>query len=336
MKTLARSSALILATLVAVSFTVCAQANELAARGGQSAGFVIHDAAQVERDFCRWEDGRLYLLLPGGARYELVPTTADAAITNAGDGSFHPFDASEVRATLEAVRYPLARIAADIYVLPYPRRSGLESAAGPGLILLSPGVRDLSVEHQHAELTHELGHVVQYALLADNNETGWQRYRALRGIGDESAYSADAVHANRPHEIFAEDFRALFGDALANYSGTIENAALAHPGSVVGLASFFSDLADQSLASHVRVIAGNAHASRGAVRFGRSGSQLVALDVFDVSGRRIATVSPTAATSGVEWAWDGRDRHGRAVQSAVVFARARDGQGGIARVTRLQ
>lgn len=335
MKPLVRSSALILATLVTVSLSVCAQANELDARGGQSAGFVIHDASEVERDFCRWEDGRLYLLLPGGARYELVPSTTDAAITNVGDGSFHPFDASEVRAALGAVRYPLARIAADIYVLPYPRRNGLESAAGPGLILLSPGVRELSVEHQHAELIHELGHVVHFALLADNDAIGWQQYRAVRGIDDESAYSADAVHANRPHEIFAEDFRALFGDALANYSGTIENATLTSPGSVAGLTSFFSDLADQSLASHIRVIAGNARASRGAVRFGRSGSLLVALDVFDVSGRRVATVSPTAASNSIEWAWDGRDTHGRAVQSAVVFARARDGQGGVARVTRL-
>ena len=50
-----------------------------------------------------WEVG-------GGARYELVPSAADPAITNAGDGAFHPFDVAEVRSTLAAVRYPLERI----------------------------------------------------------------------------------------------------------------------------------------------------------------------------------------------------------------------------------
>lgn len=324
------------AVLVGLTLPMTAEGNELTARGGQSAGFVIHDAAQVERDFCRWEDGRLYLVLPGGVRYELVTSTSDPAITNPGDGVFHVFDTAEIRSALESVRFPLERISADIYVLPYPRRAGLESAAGPGLILLSPGVRELSPEHQHAEVTHELGHVVQHALMPDTDAQAWQQYRSLRGIDDEAKYSGDAAHANRPHEIFAEDFRALFGDALANYSGTVENNELTDPRMLSGLTRFLSDLAQRTLAPALQVVAGDARASRGTVRFGRRGTQSVALDVFDVTGRRLASVVPIVSTNGVEWAWDGRDAHGRAVQSAVVFARARDGQGGTARVTRLQ
>ncbi|MEO5987733.1 MAG: hypothetical protein ABIU54_10380, partial [Candidatus Eisenbacteria bacterium] len=248
----------------------------------------------------------------------------------------HVFDATEIRNTLENVRFPLEHVAADIYVLPYPRRVGLESAAGPGLILLSPGVRPLSAEHQHAELTHELGHVVQFAFMPDADAAGWEQYRSLRGIVDEIAYSAEAAHANRPHEIFAEDFRALFGDALANYSGTIENNALQYPLQVAGLPRFLSDLTQAPLASSLQVVAGDARASRGTVRFGRGGTQAASLDVFDVTGRRLATVNPMVSVNGTEWAWDGRDANGRAVKSAVVFARARDGRGGAARVTRLQ
>ncbi|MEO5987595.1 MAG: hypothetical protein ABIU54_02190, partial [Candidatus Eisenbacteria bacterium] len=89
-----RTLAQTLAVLTVVTLPMSARANELDARGGHSAGFVIHDAAEVERDFCRWEDGVLYFLLPGGARYELAPSTSDPAITNAGDGSFHVFDAT--------------------------------------------------------------------------------------------------------------------------------------------------------------------------------------------------------------------------------------------------
>lgn len=331
---IAQSTAL--AALIALALAGRAQGNELRAQGGQGEGFVIHDAAEVERNFCRWDDGRLYLVLPGGARYELVHSPADPVITNKGDGAFHTFDVEEVRSTLAAVRFPLERVSADIYVLPYPRRAGLESAAGPGVILLSPGVMELSVEHQHAELTHELGHVVQFALMSDANVRAWQQYRALRGIGDVAEYSAEASHSDRPHEIFAEDFRVLFGDALANYSGTIENPVLAHPRSVPGLQAFFAGLATQSFANSLQVIAGDALASRGAVRFGRGGTRLSALDVFDVTGRRLATVSPRTSGGGIEWAWDGRDTQGRAVESVVVFARARDGEGGTARVTRLQ
>ena len=155
---LALASTLVLAAAV--------RANEL----GSSAhvtGFVIHDANETLRDYCSWNGATLVFTVPGGDSWELVTSTSDPSITNPGDGSFHAFDAAEVRSALAGVRYPLGRISADVFILPYPRRAGLESAAGPGLILLSPGVRTLPVAQQHAEFTHELGHVVQYALMPD-------------------------------------------------------------------------------------------------------------------------------------------------------------------------
>jgi len=306
-----------------------ARANELGV-GARPTAFVIHDADDTMRNYCHWEGSTLIFALPGGASWELVTSTSDPAIVNPGDGQFHPFDAAEVRSALAGVRYPLQHVAADIFLLPYPRRLGLESAAGPGLILLSPGVRPVSAEQQHAEFTHELGHVVQYALMPDADTTSWNDYRRMRGIADESVYSADAIHADRPHEIFAEDFRALYGDAEANYSGSIENPAIAYPTSVSGLAAFVSALSAAPLAaSPLMVVAGAPH---GAVMLARNGSGAAPLDLFDVLGRRVASVMPTADASGCHWSWDGRATSGVRVTGTVVFARVRDGLGGVTRV----
>src|SRR5436309_4522093 len=209
----------ILSMLLPVVLPLCsAGADELSA-SSSARTFSIHDAASTLRDYCSTStDGRLWFTLPDGPSFELVTSTQDPAILNPGDGAFHPFDVAEVQAALSSVRFPLGTIGAEVFILPYPRRVQIESAAGRGVILLSPGVRPLSTEHQHAEFVHELGHVVQYALMPDGDPR-WSEYRSLRAIGDASRYSALSAHADRPHEIFAEDFRALFGGATANYSG---------------------------------------------------------------------------------------------------------------------
>ena len=286
----------------------------------------IHDAAETLRDWCVTDaQGLLWLVLPGGARYELVTSVSDDVITNPGDGSFHPFDALEVRTALATVSYPLDDVVADVFILPYPRRADLGSAAGPGLILLSPGVYPLPSTQQHAEAVHELGHVVQHAHLPDTDADGWSRYRTLRGIEDTSVYYDEAEHADQPHEIFAEDFRALFGGALATSTGTIENATLALPDQVPGLEDFLFSLAGARL---TLALGAAPNPSRGAVAFSRAGTAPAALEVFDVAGRRLATLRPTTgADGGQRWSWDGRDDSGRRVGPGVVFARASDGSG---------
>lgn len=322
-----------LAVVAALAFTApAAGATELGS-GAHPSGLRIHSADETLGQYCAWSGGTLVFTIPGGASWELVTSTDDSVVTNPGDGEFHPFDPAEVQRALDGVRYPLERISAEVFILPYPRRLGLESAAGPGLILLSPGVRALAPEQQHAELTHELGHVVQYALMPDTDTEGWNRYRGLRGIEDETVYFAGAAHADRPHEIFAEDFRALFGDALANSAGTIENAALTYPTQVVGLDSFMQSFAGLGIRPGSLALLGDG--SRGAVRLARSGHSPAPLDLFDVSGRRLATLAPQADRTGATWVWDGRDASGRQVRSTVVFARARDGQGGTTRIVRL-
>jgi len=309
------------------------------ARAGDSgtasatAGIRIHSAEETLRDYCRWSGGVLVFTIPGGASWELVTSTDDPAISNPGDGSFHPFDVTQVELALAGVRYPLGRVSADVYVLPYPRRAGLESAAGPGLILLSPGVRPLTLAQQHAEFAHELGHVVQHVVLPDSDTENWARYRALRGIEDGGVYSGSATHADRPHEIWAEDFRVLFGPQLANTAGTIENAELAYPTQVAGLSTFMQSLAGASARPGALAVLGGG--ARGAVRLARAGGAPAPLDLFDVTGRRVATLAPATDAAGTTWTWDGRDAGGRSVRGAIVFARARDGLGGTARIVRL-
>ena len=307
------------AALVSVAAALPASANEIAARSTAS-GLRIHEPEEVLRDFCRREeDGSLWLVIPGGATWELVTSTMDGAIANPGDGSFHPFDAAEVEAALAQVRYPLDGLDADIYLLPYPRRGALDSGAGPGLILLSPGVTPVSVPQQHAEFVHELGHVVQYRWMPDSDDR-WSDYRNRRGIEDASLYSSASIHAYRPHEIFAEDFRALFGGALATYSGSIENPSLQLPAAVAGLDGFLRGLvADAPIASRLVV----ANPARGAVTFALAQNVAAPIDLFDVGGRRIATLDPVASGAQTVWRWNGRDAGGRVAAAGVLLVKVR-------------
>ncbi len=304
-----------------LSLTAAAGRGDEVSAGASASGLAIHGPGETLRDYCREEDGALWLVLPGGTRFELVTSTSDPLIANAGDGSFHPFDESVVREALSQVRFPIGELPAEVYILPYPRRTGLQSAAGARLILLSPGVMALTAEQQHAQVVHELGHVVQYALMPDAEVDLWSRYRQLRGITDTERFRADAPHADRPHEIFAEDFRALFGGALANYSGTIENATLCMPQKVSGLDAFMMGLAGTSLV--VGRLEAFPNPSRGAVGFRRQGGAPGPIDLFDLAGRRVAMLAPRPSAGGWSWRWDGRDERGNATGPGVVFARVR-------------
>jgi hypothetical protein len=297
-------------------------------------GIVIHDAVEVLQRFCQWEDGRLFLQLPGGARHELVHDINDPVIANPGDGAFHPYEPAVVRQALAEVRFPLAGIGAEVFLLPYPRRAALESAAGPGLILLAPGVRPLSATHQHAEFVHELGHVVQYALMPDRDAERWDAYAALRGLDLAGQHTAESIHCDRPHEVFAEDFRALFGGALANDTRTIENPELSYPTEVPGLAGFFLGLVPVAAPTATARLSGP-QVARGAIVFSRGGTDAAALEVFDITGRVLVTLAPTVQAGSVSWTWDGRDADGTR-RTGVFFARARDTRGGATRVTVLR
>ena len=115
-----RLAAALATGVLPVLVAAAASANEItAAVVPTSGGIVVHDAAETLRDWCRADDqGLLWLELPGGVRYELITSIDDPAIANRGDGSFHPFEATEVAAALAAVSYPLDGIAAAGAILP--------------------------------------------------------------------------------------------------------------------------------------------------------------------------------------------------------------------------
>lgn len=318
--------------VLAVACVAPAAANEVSA-SSLSTGIRIHDAAETLREYCTSDaDGRTWLVLPGGRQFELVTSTGDPAIANPGDGAFHPFEAPVVGAALAAVRYPLGGLNVEIFLLPYPRREALESGAGPGLILLAPGVTPLAPEQQNAQLVHELGHVVQYQWMPDGDDR-WTDYRRRRGIEDTQRFSSTAMHADRPHEIFAEDFRALFGGSLATYSGSIENTELAYPMQVPGLTGFFLELSVPATSPALRLLGANP--ARSATQFAAGGREAAMLDLFDVSGRRIASLAATLTGADRRWTWDGRDERGGRVPPGVFLARVRDARGATTRFTWL-
>src|SRR5262245_10449144 len=283
---------------IACTMNVC-RSDEVSARVS-TLGLTVHGPEETLASYCHEENGVLWLVLPSGSRFELLTSTCE--LPNPGDGAFHPFDEAIVRSALAAARFPTSGVTAEVFILPYPRRDGLQSAAAPQLMLLSPGVTPLSTEQQHAAVLHELGHVIQYQFMPDGAADLWSRYRHLRGIADELRFSADAPHADRPHEIFAEDFRVLFGDALANYSGSIENETLRSPRAVPGLDAFIASLSGALMASES--FRGFPNPTRGALSFRRDGVSAEALDLFALSGRRLAAVTPTPPGEVLPLRWD--------------------------------
>ena len=177
---------------------------------------------------------------------------------------------------------------------------------------LSPGVVPWGEARIHALLAHEIGHIVHNTLLPDFDRGGWQTYRSLRDIEDAEIYHSGADHRDRPHEIFAEDFRGLFGGALANYSGSIENPQLTPPWEISGLESFYQSLntSDRivSYRQPPRQLRGYPNPAKGPVGIKLLGvsSDLSGgpfdLVVFDIRGRLITrqTLSPVHTNLGRE------------------------------------
>lgn len=289
----------------------------------------IYSADYVLAHWVRPSGERAWLEIPGyGSAELLLPGSATGA------AAFHPHAVADVQAALAAVSHPALPESLTVYCLPYPR-AGLTSSSTSGRrIFLSPGILPIAPEVTHMVTTHELGHVMHNCTLPDSDLSGWEAYRSLRGIGDLSVYCEEAQHRNRPHEIFAEDFRFLFGGALANYSGSIENGALPLPDAVPGLYSFLLALGQgQALAPAVGELSASNYPNpfnpqtRLTVEAARSalGAPL-SVEIFDAAGRLVRRLYDGALErTRLELQWDGHDAQGAALPSGVYFARVRLG-----------
>ena len=107
------------------------------------------------------------------------------------------------------------------------------------------------------------------------------------------------------------------------------------PAQVPGLSSFVLGLASGSMAAGPPLRVSFANPIGGAVGFASSGFHSAPVDLFDLQGRRVASLTPSAAAGGTVWSWDGRDESGRAVGAGVLFARERGTRTVASRVMRV-
>ncbi len=292
----------------------------LGAAGPAVASITVIEAAGVLAEHTtRALDGALLFIDAAGAQHRFVTDIQAPEISNPGDGSFHPAAPAQVAAAIAAL--PPSFVAAldvTIYLLPYPRASCLASSASEHAVYISPFVMaDADGAETARVVTHELGHCVHRALLPDSDLSGWLEYAELRGIGDATRFTSSAPHADRPHEIFAEDFRVLFGGALARGDGAVENAVIVPPLQVAGLSAFLFALSDAPAnvagvnddgiaARSSGWLVAPQPASRGeVVRLfhrdeGARPEGTMRADVFDAQGRRVVSVDVLTSGETIE------------------------------------
>jgi len=294
------------------------------------ASLIVHDANDVLRHYTKEDGGRLYFMDPDGSEWEMVTRIDDPAILYKGGGAFFPADRAFVDDALASIQYPLGTLDGDVFILPYPRRAMLDSEARGRAVIVSPGVWPLGASQVHMLVAHEVGHLVQHAFMPDGDRAAWSTYRDLRDIEDARTYCATAMHRDRPHEIFAEDFRVLFGGGLAAGSGRVENPYLAPPEDVPELGAFFFSLMESRLPIPVGRIVPlpNPAPAGSSIGFSLSDvaddSRPVEISVFDVEGRRVTGMP---VQSGVRTSWNGRLENGSAAPPGLYFLRAeKDGR----------
>lgn len=271
-----------------------------------------------------------------GVRVRLAVDASTLDIRNpAFTGELHPVEPEVVRRALRDMRaWDGEPLRATVYCLPgYPTQVGRSFAVGTE-VFLAPGFAAVEDEVVAYTVVHELGHVLQNTRMPGRHGARWEEYVRMRDIGAADTFHDHAPHRDRPGEIFAEDFRALYGGPLATYSGTIENQDLPAPATVDGLEAWFRDLLEEpqlSLAPRIEV--GN-HPNP----FNPETTITVALDaasvlanqpvrlrVFDLRGRQVRDLGVRPAAAWLEVRWDGHDDTGRAVASGRYLCQVSTG-----------
>jgi len=311
---------------------IVASALALAALPAPSlAALEILSPDSVSERFLEQRESALYLRVDG-REWEMITDPSDPALSNLGDGAFHPMSAALVADALAAVDPLAASLTGRVLILPYPRRDNLKSSCEGRLVLLSPGILEVAPEHVHSTTIHEVGHLFQRTY-APEGSSEWEAYISIRGLTD-ARFTEPSLHRDRPREIFAEDFRFLFGSPLATTSGTIENPDLPLPTQVPGLREWFEELARQpSPETPESGSMGEAipnpfrRGESSAITFAMSESQAMRTAdersstawVLDLSGRRVRELASAGASS--RFVWDGKSDEAADVSSGVYFVR---------------
>jgi hypothetical protein len=321
--------------LAAVTITVAAlapAAGAAPAELGYASGIkaTIYGADDLASRLTLYQ-GSPAIQLSDGRLIPVVTDINDPSIYNRGDGEFHPFTRELVEQALGAITHPNLSLPVRVYLLPYPRRGSLVSSTTGNEIFLSPHVLEIGPAVAAYIIAHELGHVFHNRFMPAGSSR-WREYRELRGITDESVFNERASHANRPHEIFAEDFRVLFGGPDAYFGGHVENTRIAEPAAVAGLGAFYLRVAT-TRPSEARIAATSspnpfnpATEIRIAVSddASRSGTR-VSIRVYSVTGALVRDLYDGAPAGDLAVQWDGRDNRGDTVASSTYYAQIRMG-----------
>ncbi|MDZ7860253.1 MAG: T9SS type A sorting domain-containing protein [Candidatus Krumholzibacteriota bacterium] len=293
----------------------------------------------TERD----EDGDLILTVEEGWVYELIDDMSDPSIACKGDGIFYSHSEEDIAAALREVDLDgtMLDIKVEVYLLPFPRRGILRSTARGNKIFLTPGVYELQRQVSAFFVTHEFGHCFQNVYLPKSNKEKWRDYLSLRGIYGDTDYDDLSEHNHRPAEIFAEDFRYMFGGILSRYSGEIENPDLALPEDVDGLKEFFVSLVEgEGFDSRVAYSGGAVSISNYPNPFNPSttinilfaeevaaNNSTVDVGIYSVDGALVKNLGQRR-TDGTDLRikWDGRTSNGAEAASGVYFCTIRAGE----------
>lgn len=266
--------------------------------------------------------------LPDGRMIPVITDISDPSIYNKGDGRFHPFTPALVNHVLGNIRHPHMPLEMRVYLLPYPRRGVITSSTAGNEMFLSPHVLDIEPAVASYVIAHETGHVFHNRFMTSSR---WREYRELRGITDEKTFSDGAPHALRPHEIFAEDFRVLFGGSEAYFGGHVENTDIAEPGTIAGLEDFYDRVAEDDT-PRPRITATSQPNPfnpeteiRVALPYDGRGSSPVSVRVYSVTGALVRELYDGSAAGDFAVRWDGRDSRGAQVASGTYYAQIRAG-----------
>lgn len=101
----------------------------------------------------------------------------------------------------------------------------------------------MSVTRTHQLAVHELGHQVDFQLMTPQK---WTEYMQIRGLNNGEFSNYSAYHNRRPQEIFADDFRMLFGGEEAKKISHL-NRTLPPVEEFPGLKAFFQSLVNNNL-----------------------------------------------------------------------------------------
>mgnify|MGYP005853834333 CR=1 FL=1 len=163
--------------------------------------------------------------------------------TSVNQLAIQPVNPAAYEQALNEVKFASNRLKQyHVYILPYM----LKNYAGVQALTFKTNTTVvfantwlLTDKATHKLAAHELGHQVDFQLMTPER---WAKYRKIRGIENYKYDNASKEHKDRPQEIFAEDFRILFGGSLAAEKPH-ENSELKDPREIPDLKAFFEELA---------------------------------------------------------------------------------------------